>query len=178
MAQLGRTVGALVLLGLALLWPIAAARALQVGQTVQSVWVKDSNDRPAAIPDVGKKVLTIFYTDPDVKEQNEPFRDLLKAENLDKNKYRGLGVVNMKDTWKPNVFIRRVVRQKEAKFNSLILTDPDHTLKKAWDLGDCNEKDIAIIIGKDRKVYFIKAGKLTPDEMKKGLQLIKELMAK
>jgi predicted transcriptional regulator len=177
MARLGKTVGALAV-AVALLWPMAAARALRLGQTVNTVWVKDGDNRPAAIPDVGKKVLTIFYTDPDVKDQNEPFRDLLKASGLDRNNYRGLGIVNMKDTWKPNVFIRRVVRQRMAKFNSLILTDPDHTLKKAWDLGDCNEKDVAIIIGKDRKVYFVKAGKLTADEMKKAVQLIKQLSAK
>jgi uncharacterized protein len=162
---------------LALAWPIAA-RALKVGQNVQSVWVKDSNDKPAAIPDVGKKVLTIFYTDPDVKDLNEPFRDMLKAANLDKAKYRGLGVVNMKDTWKPNVFIRRVVRQKEAKFQSLILTDPSHALKKAWDLGDCNDKDIVIVIGKDRKVHLLKTWKMSAEEMKQGLELVKQLMAK
>jgi len=155
-----------------------SAAALRVGQTVNTLEVRDANDKPAWIPDVGGKVLTIFYTDPDEKEQNEPFRDLLKSQNLDRNKYRGIGVVNMKDTWKPNVFIRRAVRQKMAKFNSLILTDPDHRLKKAWDLGDCNDKDVVIIIGRDRKVYFTKNGKLTPDEMKRGLQLIRELMAK
>jgi len=174
-----RSIISKLLLSLALLLlPLGSALALRVGQTVNTVQVRDSNNRPASIPDLGKKVLTIFYTDPDVKDQNEPFRDLLKAANLDKDKYRGLGVVNMKDTWKPNWAIRRVVRQKEAKFNSLILTDPDYSLKKAWDLGDCDEKDIAIVIGKDRKVYYLKAGKMTPEENQRGLKLIKELMAK
>jgi predicted transcriptional regulator len=154
------------------------AYALKVGEPVKSVQVKDAKDNAASIPDIGAKVVTIFYTDPDVKDQNEPFRDLLKAANLDKSKYRGVGVVNMKDTWKPNFIIRKIVRGKIEKFKALILTDPDHLLKKAWNLGDCDEKDVVIIIGKDKRVQFIKSGPMSAGEQKQNLELIKQLMAK
>ncbi|HNU68478.1 MAG TPA: YtfJ family protein [Myxococcota bacterium] len=154
------------------------AVALNKGDTVSTVTVKDSKDKDAQIPDIGSKVLAIFYTDPDVQNQNEPFRELLNKSGLDLAKFRGLGVVNMKDTLLANAIIRSVVRGKEKKFNSLILTDPSHLLKNAWNLGDANGKDIVIIIGKDKKVHYIKAGKMTEAEQQKGLELIRELCAR
>lgn len=163
-------------LGMTLLLAADPAAALKVGDKVSSVKVRDSNDKPAWIPDLGKKVLTIFYTDPDEKEMNEKFREELKAAKPDKSKYRGMGVVNMKDTWKPNFLIRKVVRSKIKKFKSTILTDKDHTLKKAWKLGDCNEKDVVIVIGVDKVVKFIKKTKLTPAERKATLALVKRLI--
>ena len=152
--------------------------ALKVGDTAVNIKVRDANDKAASIPDLGKKVLALFYTDPDVKDQNEPFRNMMKAAKLDKSKYRGLGIVNLKDTWKPNFLIRKIIRGKIEKFKSVILTDPGHLLKNKWKLGDCNEKDVVIIIGKDAKVKYIKKSALNKNEMKKTLGLIKELMAK
>ena len=156
----------------------ANASALNKGDTVNQVKVKDSKDKDAEIPDLGSKVMAVFYSDPDVKDMNEPFREMLKAADLDRAKFRGLGVVNMKDTWLANSIIRSVVRGKEKKFDSLILTDPDHILKNAWNLGDCNSKDVVIILDRDRKVHYIKPGKMSEEEMKKGLELIKELLSK
>jgi len=153
-----------------------SAWALKVGDVVKSVKVKDASDNPAWIPDIGKKVITLFYTDPDVKDLNEPFRDRLKAAKLDLSRYRGVGVVNMDDTWKPNFAIRSVVRGKIKKFKALILTDPDHLLKRAWRLADCNEKDVVIIIGKDAKVRYLAYGAMSVAEQKRGLELVKKLM--
>jgi len=158
--------------------PATRAFALKVGSKVNPVKVKDANDKPALMPDFGKKVLTIFYTDPDVKDLNERFREVLKAKNYDKKKSRGFGVVNLKDTWKPNFIVRSVIRDKIKKFNSLILTDTDHSLQKAWNLGNCDEKDVVIIVGKDKKVYYIKHTKMSEAEIKKGVKLVEELMAK
>jgi uncharacterized protein len=168
----------LLIVGIVFLNLEAGSWALKVGEVISSVQVKDANDAPAIIPDVGKKVITLFYTDPDVKDQNEPFRDVLKAQNLDKSKYRWLGVVNMKDTWKPNFAIRKIVRGKIEKFKSLILTDPDHALRDKWALGDCNEKDVVIVIGKDRKVYYMKNGPMNSNEIQSTVKLIKDLMKK
>jgi len=166
----------LVGLAAALLLPGVAQAGLKVGYRVKSLKVRDASNNEARIPDIGKKVVTIFYTDPDVKDQNERFREILKAAKLDLKHYRGMGVVNMKDTWKPNFAIRSVVRKKVAKFKSLILTDVDHTLKNSWGLGDCNEKDVVIIIGKDTRVKYLKMGKMSQAEMKSGLELVKKLM--
>lgn len=156
----------------------ASAWALKPGDAVSNVKVRDGENEPASIPDLGRKVVTIFYTDPDVKDQNEPFRDALKAAALDKEQYRGLGVVNMKDTWKPDFAIRKVIRDKIAKFKSVILADPDYILKNAWRLGDCDEKDVVIVVGKDSKVKYFKAGKVAPSEHASIIALIQEEMKK
>lgn len=173
--RIGVAITVVVALGL---FAVDGSAGLKVGYTIKSLELRDGNNNPAKMPDVGKKVLTVFYTDPDVKDQNEPFRDMLKAANLDKGKYRGMGVVNMKDTWKPNWAIRSVVRKKVEKFKSLILTDPDYTLKNAWGLDDCDEKDVVIVIGTDRKVKYLKMGKMSDGEMKTTLALVKDLISK
>jgi predicted transcriptional regulator len=174
---MGRAAGVFVFSAATLVSSVALA--IRVGDVVAAVEVRDANDNPATIPELGAKVITLFYTDPDVKDQNEPFRDLLKAQNLDPAKVRGVGVVNMKDTWKPNFAIRGAVRDKLKKFPlAVILTDPDHVLKNSWNLGDCDEKDVVVIIGKDRRVAFFKAGKLDSAEMEQALRIVRDLMTK
>ncbi len=132
------------------------ALALTVGSSVSSLKIKDANNNPAWIPNVGKKVLTIFYADPDASDVNDPLADSLKAMNYDKSKYQGMGIANCADTWKPNAAIRFIIRRKIKKYNSTILTDTDKTVAKKWNLGNCNDYSVVIVIGKDKKVKFIK----------------------
>lgn len=152
--------------------------AASVGQALNNVQLFDSNNNPGKwIPDLGKKVVTVFYSDPD-NLYNEPVREALKAENLDKSKYRGMGVVNLDDTWKPNSLVRTMIRKKEAKFKSVILTDPSHILQKAWNLGNCNDKDVIIVIGKDRVVRYISNSRVSGTELQKLIGIVKAEMAK
>ena len=153
--------------------------ALKVGETVEDVTIWDAEDNPAKMPDFGAKVLVIFYNDPDVSSQNDPFADLLKKERLNKSKYRPVGIANCKDTWKPNIIIRMVIRKKIEKYKSTILLDTDLSLEKAWQLGDCNEKSVIIVIGKDKKVYYFNKGTIEPEsERVKVVKLIEDLMDK
>ncbi len=127
-----------------------------VGQALSNVEIRDSNNNPKWIPDVGKKVLTVFYVDPDAKDVTDPIADALKARKFPKDKYKGIGITNLKDTWKPNAIIRMVIRSKEKKYNTKILTDVDRTLSKKWGLGDCDDVAVILVIGKDKKIKFIK----------------------
>lgn len=133
-----------------------SVNAASVGQTLINVQVRDSNDNPSWIYGFGKKLITVFYTDPDVKDVVDPLADAIKAKNYSRAKYRGVGIVNMKDTWLPNAAIRMAVRSKEKKYDTQILTDPDRLLKTKWGLGNCNGYSVIIIVGKDKKVKFIK----------------------
>jgi predicted transcriptional regulator len=153
-----------------------SSMALKVGARVNTIKIKDASDKTVWLPDLGKKVISIFYTDPDAKDQNEPFREMLFRANLDNAKYRGIGVVNMKDTWKPNFIIRKVIQGKIKKFKSTILTDPGHLLKDKWRLGDCDDKDVVIIVGRDKRVKYVKMGKMTATERHQATRLIKNLM--
>ena len=156
----------------------AYVNAASVGQALRNVKLFDSNNNPGKwIPDLGRKVLTVFYVDPD-STYNETLRDALKAQKLDKSKYRGMGVINLDDTWKPNSIVRVMIRKKERKFNSVILTDPSHILQKAWRLGNCNDKDVVIVIGKDRKVKYISRRRISGAEIQKVVGIVKAEMAK
>jgi predicted transcriptional regulator len=149
------------------------AFALKVGDTLQNVEVKDSKDKPATIPDFGKKIITIFYNDADVADQNDPAAEAMKAKKFPEAKYRGIGIGNLKDApWKPNSIIRMIARKKEKKFNSTILTDPKYILRDAWKLGDCNEKSVCIIIDRSGKVIYYYKGKMNKAETDKAIKAI------
>lgn len=158
------------------LFSFSALSALEVNETADNVTLMSASDERVSIPDLGAKVVTIFYTDPDVSDQNDPFADLLKKEKLPKEYYNGIGVANLKDTWKPNWIIQAIVKRKIDKYKSTILLDPEHLLRSAWKLGDCDEKSIVIVIGKDKKVRYIKKGFLNEKEQRDTLALIKQLI--
>lgn len=163
---------------LALLVCASPAWSAAVGSKVSNVDIRDANDKPARIPGLGTKVLALFYTDPDVSDQNDPFADLLKAADLPDDKYQGIGIANMKEApLKPDALIRAIIRKKIEKYDSTILTDPDRTLATTWDLGDCNEKSVVIILDKTGTVRYLKKGAMTEAERTAGLALVQQLIA-
>lgn len=164
-----------LLLALALFsLPVFAA---SVGQVLANVEIRDANNAPASVPNLGKKVLTIFYTDPDVSDLNDPFADALNAAKLPTETFQGIGVANLKDTWLPSSLIRAIVRKKIEKYDSVILTDPGHLLPTAWGLGDCNEQSVVLVIDKAAKLRYMKREAMTPAEIESGLALVKKLIA-
>jgi predicted transcriptional regulator len=153
-----------------------------VGKPVQSVILRDANDNSMAIPNMDKSVVVIFYTDPDEKDVNEPLSNAIKAKNYPKEKYAGVGIGNCADTWLPNSAIRIAARQKEKQYpGSVIMIDSGHILAKTWNLGDCNDKGVVIIIGKDQKVKYLNVVKSQVESssiISKVLKLIEEEMGK
>lgn len=129
----------------------------QQGQQIEALTLLDPNDRTTKIPYVGEKVLMIVYTDPDVKDVNDPLSNSIKAKNFDPSSYAAIGVANCEETWIPNAAIRMKAKQKAEQFKgSVILLDEDNILQKEWELGDCNEKGVIIIVGKDRHIKYLK----------------------
>lgn len=175
MSLLKRTPIIAVMVVAALCISIAIAYALTVGQTVQNVQLRDAQNRPAMIPALGTKVVSIFYNDADAADINDPLADALKARNFPKDKYQGLGIANLKDSKAPNFVIRRIIQGKIEKYDSVILTDPDHILANAWKLGDCNNTSVIMIIGKDMKVKYVHKGAVRGAEIDKVLKLVEDL---
>ena len=131
-----------------------------VGKTITNVKIKTPDDKDCNIPFLGQKVMVIFYTDPDVKDVNDPLSDAIKAKAFAKEKYVGVGIANCKDTWLPNSMIRYAGRQKQSKYpSSVILVDDENALSKSWDLGNCDELGYILVIGKDLKIKYAKAVK-------------------
>lgn len=150
--------------------------ATTVGQELENVQIKDSSNNPSMIPDLGAKVVTIFYTDPDKKDIQDPLIDAIKAKNFDKSKYRGVGIANLKDSGLPNFILRAAIRSKEKKYNSQVLTDTDLTLPKAWAFGDCNDTSVVVIIGKDKKVKYFYKGGVRGAEIDNVVKLIEDMI--
>ncbi len=134
-----------------------AVNALSVGQDVSNPTIKDANNQPATIPDFGAKVLTIVYSDKEAADFSDPISDALKAKKFPETKQRGLGIANLKDSFAPDSVIRYMVRKKIEQYNVTVLTDVDLTFAKSWDLGNCNNKSVFLVIGKDKKVKYVKA---------------------
>lgn len=147
-----------------------------VGKSISTLPLIDPNDKPKNIPSIGEKVVMIFYTDPDVKDVNDPLSNAVKAKNFAKDKYLGVGIANCKDTWIPNAGIRLKARQKEQQFpGSVILLDEKLLLAKTWELGDCNGSAVVIIVGKDSKVKFLKTIK-SEEESKAIIPVVTKLI--
>ncbi len=135
--------------------------AASVGQQVGNIKLLDSNDKPMLIPALGSKVITIMYTDPDEKDVNDPLSNAIRAEvkanKIPKAQYQGIGIVNAKRTWIPNALIRSKSRDKEKQFKgSIVLIDESKLLEKKWALGNCENVGVVIVIGKDKKIKYIK----------------------
>jgi predicted transcriptional regulator len=142
--------------------PGVARAEIQVGATIENVTIQDANKQPTQIPNLGKKVLLLLYTDPDVADQNDPFGDQAKASNLDQTYFQSIGIANLEDApAKPNWIIRVIMRGKIKKYDVTILADPDRSLVKAWDLGDCNNKSVVLLVGKDKKLKYFKKGAIS-----------------
>lgn len=133
-----------------------AVNALSVNQTISNLNIRDANDNPASLPAFGSKVLTIFYNDAEASDISDPISDALKAQNFPESKTLGIGIANLKDSAAPNWLIRKMVQRKIAKYNATILTDVDNTVANVWGLGSCDNKSICVIIGKDKKVKYMK----------------------
>lgn len=101
-------------------------------------------------------MLTVFYNDAEAADLSDPVSDALKAKNYPESKALGVGVANLKDSFAPNSAIRMMMRKKIAKYNATILTDVDRTVAGVWSLGDCNNKSVCVIIGKDKKIKYVK----------------------
>ena len=158
------------------------AYAASVGQEVANVQIRDANDKPATIPDFGTHVLALTYSNTSASDLGAPMNDALKARNYYRDLYRGLGVANLKDSAVPNFIIRKAIKSKIEKYKSTILTDVDLSLAKAWDLGNCKDKAVFMVIGADKKIKYIrytdKENLWNKAEIDNVLKLMDELLAK
>lgn len=134
--------------------------SMPLGRQVQTIKLHDANDVEKVIPYIGECTVTIFYTDPDAKDVNDELSNAIKAKKYPESKYKGVGVGNCADTWIPDAAIRMGARDKEKQYpGAIILLDKDRSLAKQWGLGDCDDAGVVIIIGKDKKIKFLRAVK-------------------
>lgn len=170
-----------VVLLLALLWTVSAAAAeLKVGERAPDFKLKDSTGREYSLAsaEFAGKVVSVFYVDPDEKDMNVHVEDvLLKDPGLDRNnRYKGLGITNLKATVLPNFIIKGIIKGKQEKTGAIILLDYDYTILNLWGLQ--NDSSNVLVLDKERICRYIFKGKLPPEEVAKVVEVIKEYQAK
>jgi predicted transcriptional regulator len=124
------------------------------------------------------KVLQINYVDPDEQDLNEPFNEAVnKAADIDKriNKdyFKGFGIVDCKSTWKPDFLIRIIAGNKAKKYDTTILFDYDATLQQLWGLP--KDSYSIVILDKNRVCRALFKGKVPDAEIEKTIQFIIQL---
>ncbi|MBW6486953.1 MAG: YtfJ family protein [Syntrophobacterales bacterium] len=175
---------AIVMVVVALLWSASAvfAAGLQVGEKAADFKLKDPTGKEYSLehPQFKGKVLYIAYVDPDEKDTNNHVEDALKKEKdaggLDKMRYEGFGIVNLKASAMPNFLIKAAIKSKQKKTGAIILLDDDQAILNEWGLKD-DASDI-VILDKERICRFKSSGKLPQEELVKMINIIKEYQEK
>jgi predicted transcriptional regulator len=169
---------------LALVWTVSLAGAaeLKVGDKTPDFKLKDSTGKEYSLEDprFKGKVLYIAYVDPDEKDTNNHVEDTLKKEResggLDKARYEGFGIVNLKASNLPNFIIKSSIKSKQEKTGAVILLDYDYTILNLW--GMKNDSSDVLVVDKDRICRYVFKGKLPPEELTRMIQIIKEYQVK
>jgi predicted transcriptional regulator len=155
----------------------SAAAPLQVGDTASDWSFKDSADKVFTMATWPNKVLLINYVDPDEADVNEPFNDAMrtarKAGLLLNTEYMGLGIVDCKATWKPDMLIRTIAGNKAEKYKRTILFDYDAELRTSWGLKE--DSSNVILLDKNHVVKYISRGKMNTDQIESVVQMAIDL---
>lgn len=175
---------AVVMMLFALVWTVSVAGAaeLKVGDKAPDFKLKDSTGKEYTLEDprFKGKVLYVAYVDPDEKDTNNHVEDTLKRERdsgaLDKARYEGFGIVNLKASNLPNFLIKSSIKSKQEKTGAVILLDYDYTILNLW--GVKNDSSDVVILDKERICRYVYNGKLPPEELAKMIQTIKEYQVK
>ena len=151
---------------------------LEIGKKAPEWTFTDADKKEFTMSSWPGKVLQINYVDPDESELNEPFNEAVnKATDIDKrinrDFFKGFGIVDCKSTWKPNGLIRSIAGKKAKKFNTTILFDYDGVLQRDW--GMPKDSYSVVIVDKNRIVRAVYNGKIPESENEKIIQLIIEL---
>jgi predicted transcriptional regulator len=173
-----------VMMLFALVWTVSVSGAaeLKIGDKAPDFKLKDSAGKEYSLEDprFKGKVLYVAYVDPDEKDTNNHVEDTLKRERdsggLDKARYEGFGIVNLKASNLPNFIIKSSIKSKQEKTGAVILLDYDYTILNLW--GVKNDSSDVVVLDKERICRYVYNGKLPPEELAKMIQIIKEYQVK
>lgn len=148
---------------------------LEVGMKAPAWKFPDANKKEFTMDSWAGKVLQVNYVDPDEKDLNEPYNEVIdKAVKVDSRidsvYFKGIGITDTKSTWLPDGAIRMIARGKAKKFKTTILFDYDATLQKLWGLPKDNYT--VVILDKNRICRYIHEGKIPESENEKLVQMI------
>ena len=151
---------------------------LAVGMKAPDWVFPDADKKEFSMTSWTGKVLQVNYVDPDESELNEPFNEAINKavdvdKKIDRENFKGFGIVDCKSTWKPNALIRTIAGNKAKKFNTTILFDYNAKLQSLWGLP--KDSYSVIILDKNRVCRAIYTGKIPEADYPKLIQLIEGL---
>ena len=160
-----------------MLFPTMVLAELPIGEIPPKVVLKDDlggrldGTQWSSEELVSRKVIVLFYVDPDESELNNHVSDALKAENYPKEKYGSIGMANMAATWLPNFAINMKLKSKQEQYKSTVyVKDLEKTLVKKWGLSDDNSD--VVVFGKDGRVLYSVDGKFTDAQVKEIVKVV------
>lgn len=145
----------------------AAVQAQELPRKVPNVEVLDLNGNPTKLPHWGEKNLMIFYVDPDRHRQNHEFTvELEQNHRAEGENLYGFGIMNLKDApLIPNGMARSMAKKRTETNGALVLADEERILSKAWNLGDCNNQFVLILVSKEGELVFLRKGELSAQDI-------------
>jgi predicted transcriptional regulator len=157
---------------------VAQTNQLEVGQKAPAWTFPDADKKDFTMDSWPGMVLQINYVDPDESDLNDSFNDAVnKAADIDKiidrELFKGFGIVDTKSTWKPNGLIRMIAGKKAKKYDTTILFDYKGLLHEIW--GMPKDSYTVVIVDKNRVCRAIYKGKIPESENAKIVQMIIDL---
>ena len=116
------------------------------------------------------------YIDPDHHKQNEDFTtDMEENHRVEGENLFGFGVMNLKDApMIPNGMARNMARKRTASNGATVLADQNNTLRDAWQLGDCNNMFVLLLVSKEGDLVFMRKGPLSDADKKEFYQVVQK----
>ena len=126
---------------------------------VENVTIKDLYGESVNLPYWGEKNLLIFYVDPDAylaMNKNNKFAEELEANGRAAGpEIYGFGIMNFPNTWLPKNLLRKICRKRVEKNGATIIDDSEHLFRDAWNLGDCDNKFMLMIVSKEGELVYV-----------------------
>lgn len=155
-----------------------SAQAQSLPRKVRNVTIKDLYGKATTLPYFGKKNLLIFYVDPDAylaMNKNNKFAEELEANGRAAGPgIYGFGILNFPDTFLPKDMLRKICRKRVEKNGATIIDDGEHVFKKAWGLGNCNNKFMLLIVSKEGELVYVLRDEVTEAGKKEFYRIIEK----
>lgn len=148
--------------------------AQNMPREVSNVTILDLDGNPTKLPHWGEKNLLIFYVDPDRHKQNEDFTtDMEKNHRAEGENLFGFGIMNLNDApMIPNSMARKMARKRTETNGATVLADQSSTLRDAWQLGDCNNMFVLLLVSKEGELVFMRKGVLSESDIKEFYRVV------
>jgi len=132
-----------------------------------------SNEKAWHSSDLKGKVHLLLYMDPDKRKETQALLDALNRLEVDSKAYSTVAIVNLTATWMPDAILEGLLskKQKELKNNSFVFDKTKYLVKK-WKMKD--DASNVLIVDKNAKILYQKAGKLSAAEINKMIDIIRQ----